>query len=129
MASIEPIRPLTELPLAQPRMVAEPRNLTLEALRALAHPARMELMAHIAARGPLCVCHLNDDLQYSQPVISKHLSVLRRAGLVESRREGRWVYYSVDEDVLDAARGFLEDLRDSMHRPHVADRCEDPEAG
>ncbi len=110
-------------------MAAEPRNLTLEALRALAHPARMELVAHIAARGPLCVCHLNDDLPYTQPVISKHLGVLRRAGLVESRRDGRWVYYAVNEDVLDAARGFLDDLRDSLHRPHVADHCDDPEAG
>jgi DNA-binding transcriptional ArsR family regulator len=129
MASIDPVRPLTELPLAQPRVVAAPRNLTLEALRAISHPVRMELVAHIAARGPLCVCHLDDDLHYSQPTISKHLGVLRRAGLVESRREGRWVYYAVNEDVLDAAREFLNDLRDSMHRPHVADHCDEPEAG
>ena len=129
MASTDPVRPLLELPLAQPRMVAEPRNVTLEALRALAHPARMELIAHIAARGPLCVCHLHEDLDYSQPTISKQLGILRKAGLVESRREGRWVYYSVNETVLDAARGFLDDLGDSMHRPHVADHCADPNAG
>ena len=130
MASIDPVRPLLELPLAQPRMgVAEPRNLTLEALRSLAHPVRMELVAHIAARGPLCVCHLNDDLSYSQPTISKQLGILRKAGVVESRREGRWVYYSVNETVLDAARGFLNDLTDSIHRPHVADHCDEPETG
>jgi DNA-binding transcriptional ArsR family regulator len=129
MASTDPVRSLLELPLAQPRMVAEPRNLTLEALRALAHPARMELIAHIAARGPLCVCHLHEDLDYSQPTISKQLGILRKAGLVESRREGRWVYYEVNETVLDAARGFLDDLQDSMHRPHVADHCDDPQAG
>ena len=45
MASIEPIRPLNELPMAQPRVVTAPRNLTLEVLRALAHPARMEVVA------------------------------------------------------------------------------------
>jgi DNA-binding transcriptional ArsR family regulator len=129
MASTDPVHPLLELPLAQPRMVAEPRNLTLEALRALAHPARMELIAHIAARGPLCVCHLHEDLDYSQPTISKQLGILRKAGLVESRREGRWVYYEVNETVLDAARGFLDDLQDSMHRPHVADHCDGPQAG
>ena len=129
MASIEPIRPLNELPMAQPRLVTAPRNLTLEVLRALAHPARMEVVAYIAARGPLCVCHLEEDLDYSQPTISKHLGLLRKVGLVESRREGRWVYYSVNEDVLDAARGYLDDLRDSMHRPHVADHCDEPSAG
>jgi DNA-binding transcriptional ArsR family regulator len=126
MAPIEPARPLTELPLAQPRMVAAPRNVTLESLRALAHPARLEIVAHIAARGPLCVCHLHEDLDYSQPTISKHLSVLRKAGLVESRREGRWVYYTVGEAALDAAHGYLEDLKASLHRPHVADHCDDP---
>ena len=129
MASIEPIRPLPELPMAQPRVVTAPRNLTLEVLRALAHPARMEVVAYIAARGPLCVCHLEEDLDYSQPTISKHLGLLRKVGLVEARREGRWVYYSVNEDVLDAARGYLDDLRASMHRPHVADHCDEPDAG
>ena len=127
MASTEPVRPLPEF--ARPRMAAEPRNLTLEALRALAHPVRMELVAHIAARGPLCVCHLNADLGYSQPAISKHLGTLRHAGLVESRREGRWVYYSINENALDAAHGFLDDLKESMRRPHVADRCKEPPAG
>jgi DNA-binding transcriptional ArsR family regulator len=126
MASTDPVRPLMELPLAQPRMVAEPRNLTLDAIRALAHPARMEVVAHIAARGPLCVCHLHEDLDYSQPAISKHLGVLRRAGLVESRREGRWVYYTVNEAAVDAAREYLDDLKASMHRPHIADHCDDP---
>jgi ArsR family transcriptional regulator, arsenate/arsenite/antimonite-responsive transcriptional repressor len=128
MASIDPVRPLLELPLAQPRVVAEPRNLTLEALRALAHPARLEIVSHVAARGPLCVCHLNEDLTYSQPTISKHLGVLRRAGLIESRREGRWVYYTVNESTLDAALGFLDDLKESMHRPHPADDCGEPRA-
>jgi ArsR family transcriptional regulator len=123
MASIDPVSPLSELPMAQPRVVAEPRNLTLEALRALAHPARLEIVSHVAARGPLCVCHLNEDLDYSQPTISKHLSVLRRAGLLESRRDGRWVYYTISEPVLDAALGFLDDLKASMHRPHPADDC------
>jgi ArsR family transcriptional regulator, arsenate/arsenite/antimonite-responsive transcriptional repressor len=126
MAATDPATLLSELPMAQPRVVAEPRNLTLEALRALAHPARLEIVAHIAARGPLCVCHLREDLDYSQPTLSKHLAVLRKAGLVESRREGRWVYYTVGEIALDAAHGYLEELKASMHRPHVADRCDDP---
>jgi DNA-binding transcriptional ArsR family regulator len=125
--SLEPAKPLQELPLApqlaQPRMVAQPRNLTLETLRALSHPIRLELIAQIAARGPICTCHLEEDLPYTQPTISKHLAVLRRAGLIQGRREGRWVYHTVDEATLEAARGFLDELHDSLHRPHVADEC------
>jgi ArsR family transcriptional regulator, arsenate/arsenite/antimonite-responsive transcriptional repressor len=117
-----------DLPLAKPKVVAQPRNLTLDVLRALAHPLRLELIAHIAARGPICVCHLEDSLPHTQAQISKHLGILRRAGLVESRREGRWVYYTIDEEALAAAGDFLADLRQSLRRPHLADSCEE-EAG
>src|SRR5512132_4182249 len=68
-------------PLAEPRVVAEPRNLTVEAFRALADPVRLELLARVAAHGPICVCHLEEQLPYSQSRISKHLGTLRRAGL------------------------------------------------
>ena len=105
-------------------MVEHPRNLTLEALRAIAHPLRLELMALIAARGPICSCHLEEHLGQPQPRISKHLAVLRSAGLVRTRREGRWVYYTADEGTLDAARDFLDELHASMHRPHAADDCD-----
>ena len=87
---------------------------------------RLELIAHIAARGPICVCHLEDALAYRQPRISKHLAVLRRAGLVTSRRDGTWVYYTAVMDALEPARDFLEQLGRSSHQPHLADSCDEP---
>jgi len=119
---VEPV----PLPVARPRIVTEPRNATLEAFRALGHPVRLELLAQVAARGPVCGCHLEADVGLTQPQISKHMSVLRRAGLVEARREGKWIYYTVGEEALEAARGFLGELESSMRRPHEADHCEDP---
>ena len=113
--------------LATPRIVSEPRNVTVEMFRALADPVRLELLARIAARGPLCVCHLQDDLPYSQSRISKHLATLRRAGLVTTRREGTWIYYSVEEEALRTARDFIDQLEGSLHTPHEADYC--PPAG
>jgi len=109
--------------MVQPPAITLPGDTTLEVLRALAHPLRLELVAHVAARGPLCSCHLEADIDASQPQISKHLGVLHRAGLLERRREGRWVYFSINEEALDAAGGFVEELKASMHRPHLADRC------
>lgn len=109
--------------LATPRIVSEPRNITLEVFRALADPVRIELLAQIAARGPLCVCHMQDDLPYSQSRISKHLGTLRRAGLVTTRREGTWIYYSVEEEALAVAREFIDQLQHSLHTPHEADYC------
>jgi ArsR family transcriptional regulator, arsenate/arsenite/antimonite-responsive transcriptional repressor len=118
-----PVAPGSGTPLAEPRVVAEPRNLTVEAYRALADPIRLELMALIAARGPICVCHLEEALPYTQPRISKHLATLRRAGLVSTRRDGNWVYYSADLEGLGVARDFIEQLEGSIHTPHTADAC------
>jgi ArsR family transcriptional regulator, arsenate/arsenite/antimonite-responsive transcriptional repressor len=113
--------------MAEARIVAEPRNLTVEAFRALADPVRLELLAHIAANGPICVCHLEDALAYRQSRISKHLAILRRAALVSSRREGTWVYYSVSDEGLEIAREFLDQVRASLGQLRAADVCEEPD--
>ena len=84
---------------------------------------RLELLALIAARGPLCVCHLHDGCPYSQSRISKHLATLRRAGLVTTRREGTWIYYSVEEEALAVARDYIDQLERSLRTPHEADYC------
>ena len=47
--------------------------------------------------GEVCVCHIHESLKVSQPKASRHLAYLRRAGLVEARREGLWVYYRLAE--------------------------------
>ncbi len=112
--------------VARPRLVVEERNLTLEAYRALADPIRLELLALIAAKGPICVCHLHEALPYSQPRISKHLAILRRAGLVSAERRGSWAYYSSDPEALEAARDFLDQLQASLRAPRLADACPEP---
>jgi ArsR family transcriptional regulator, arsenate/arsenite/antimonite-responsive transcriptional repressor len=117
------IADVSETAVAQPRVIDEPRNLTVETYRALADPIRLELLALVAARGPICVCHLEEELPYSQPRISKHLATLRRAGLVSTRREGNWVYYSAQLDGLEVAREFIDQLKHSVRTPHTTDSC------
>jgi ArsR family transcriptional regulator len=114
------------LPLAQPRVVVEHRNLTVDVFRALADPVRLEILAVIAAKGPLCGCHLQDELNYNQPRISKHLGVLRKAGLVTSERRGTWVYYTVEPEALEVATDFIGQIERSLHTPHEADYCPPP---
>jgi len=63
------------------------------------------------------------DLPYSQSRISKHLGTLRRAGILTTRREGTWIYYSVDPDALGLASDFVDQIEQSLHRPHAADYC------
>ena len=60
--------------------------------KALADEDRVRIVA-LLTHGELCVCHLEAALAQSQPSVSRHLAGLRAAGVVESRRDGNWVYY------------------------------------
>jgi ArsR family transcriptional regulator len=66
---------------------------TMEQLfQALGDATRLRILG-LLLTGEVCVCHIHESLKVSQPKASRHLAYLRRAGLVESRREGLWVYY------------------------------------
>jgi ArsR family transcriptional regulator, arsenate/arsenite/antimonite-responsive transcriptional repressor len=79
------------------------------ALKALADPTRLRILGLVAG-GEVCVCHLHEALGVPQPTASRHLAYLRRAGLVEGRREGLWVYYrlaALSDDILRALVGAV----------------------
>ncbi|MGH7568774.1 MAG: ArsR/SmtB family transcription factor [Gemmatimonadales bacterium] len=61
----------------------------------------------LTASQGLCVCELVDSLQESQPNVSRHLKVLKAAGLVTGRRDGRWIYYQL----RDPEHPLLQSLR------------------
>lgn len=74
---------------------------------ALSDPTRLQLVNLIDGR-EVCVCHLVDVLGQSQPKISRHLAYLRRAGLVQARREGKWMHYRLRRPSLAEAANVLE---------------------
>ncbi len=65
--------------------------------RALSDPTRLSLAAALAATDELCVCDLAWVAERSENLVSHHLRLLRNAGLVESRRDGKMVMYCVTE--------------------------------
>ena len=78
------------------------------ALRALADPLRRSLFEALAAVGELPVDALTKGRGVSQPAISQHLKVLRDAGLVLERREGRRAYYRALPQGLDPLHSWLQ---------------------
>jgi ArsR family transcriptional regulator, arsenate/arsenite/antimonite-responsive transcriptional repressor len=72
-------------------------------------------------RGERCVCELTDALDAAQSRLSFHLRVLREAGLVTDRREGRWMYYTLNVDTLAEVAGLAETLATPL--PARADGC------
>jgi len=63
--------------------------------------------------GERCVCELQDELGAAQSRLSFHLKVLKDAGFVNDRKEGRWVHYSLNSQALSDASEFLAEMRPS----------------
>lgn len=75
---------------------------------ALADPIRLRCLALIAARKELCVCELVAALELPQPKVSRHLAVLKNAGLLLDRRDAQWVLYGIALDLPDWAHEAIE---------------------
>lgn len=96
------------------------------ALLALSEPTRVRLIA-LLGEGETCVCHLVTALELPQPVVSRHLGVLRRAGLVAARRDGRWMWYRLVPSASRLARALVDAVvehRDELPgHARAAQRC------
>jgi ArsR family transcriptional regulator len=75
-----------------PRLLSEMELL----FKALADATRLRILG-LLLTGEVCVCHIHESLKIPQPKASRHLAYLRRAGLVETRRDGLWVHYRMAE--------------------------------
>lgn len=69
------------------------------AFKALGEPTRMKIIKMLS-QGSFCVCELSEYLDMLQPRVSQHLKILKDVELVRENREGYWVYYSLDREVL-----------------------------
>ena len=67
-------------------------------------------------RGEHCVCELTDDLDAAQSRLSFHLRVLKDAGLVTDRREGRWMYYTLNPEKLADVADLAQTLATPLPR-------------
>jgi ArsR family transcriptional regulator len=80
---------------------------------ALSDETRLDIV-QMLCDGERCVCELTDSLDAAQSRLSFHLKVLKDAGVVTDRRQGRWVYYALAESALVDAAAFLAAAR---HQP------------
>jgi DNA-binding transcriptional ArsR family regulator len=85
------------LPLAQ----LSANEAHVEAFKALAHISRLQVFfVLVKAEREMSVGEIQEAVEIAGPTLSHHLDILRRAGLVESRREERYVYYTVKRDTV-----------------------------
>lgn len=88
---------------------------TAQLFRLLSHPARVRILDALRRRDEACVCHLQAVLKQRQPYVSQQSGILRDAGLVDSRRDGLYIYYRLSDSkvvqVLDTILGPTSEPR------------------
>ena len=70
----------------------------IQLFKALSDSTRLRMLLLLLNHGELCVCDLMESLQIPQSTASRHLALLRNAGLVDGQRRGTWMYYQIVED-------------------------------
>jgi ArsR family transcriptional regulator, arsenate/arsenite/antimonite-responsive transcriptional repressor len=84
---------------------------TIETLfKALADRNRLRILKMLEVK-PMCVCEMTGVLGIAQPSVSRHLGILRNAGLLEDRKEGIWTIYALSRGADEAAAALLDSIR------------------
>ncbi len=89
---------------------------------ALSDETRLEIMERLKD-GEQCVCDLTDALKTGQSRLSFHLKVLKEAGLIKDRPEGRWIYYSLNAEAMEELEEVVRWLKPSPKRLGSPSKC------
>lgn len=82
---------------------------TAKLLKVIANPKRLKIVDMLSC-GELCACRILDAFQITQPTLSHDMKLLVDAGIVNDRREGKNIYYSLNNDVLDQLQKTLASI-------------------
>lgn len=87
--------------------MASAYNDTVKVFKAFCDENRLRILEMLRT-GEKCACKLLDDLQITQSTLSHHMKILCDADIVQGRKDGKWVYYSINPKGADRARELLE---------------------
>lgn len=109
--------------MSSPTLSLAVTSSAVSGLQALADINRLRILDALRD-GERCVCRLTDSLEMPQPLLSHHLRVLREAGLVSPRKDGRWVHYAIVPSALSEMEELLARIREDAARSGPKrDRC------
>ena len=110
------------MPVTAPSRSAHGAARTARLFHALSDPTRLAIVQRLRG-GERCVCDLTDLLGAAQSRLSFHLKVLRQAGVVEGRKEGRWSYYSLRAEAWTELEEAVDGLKPQPGRSAPAPQC------
>jgi ArsR family transcriptional regulator len=82
--------------------------------KALSDPSRLRMLTLLRDSGELCVCDIESVMGCTQTKVSRHLGYLRRAGVVRTRKQGLWVYYSLAPRAGSVERRIIDTLGSTL---------------
>ena len=101
---------------------AKPIKAASRLFHALSEPTRLQILEQLKD-GEQCVCELTEAFQTGQSRLSFHLRVLKEAGLINDRPEGRWMYYSLNVEGIQELESFVKTLKESHPLRRSSARC------
>jgi len=75
--------------------------------KCLSDPTRLDILKLVIAKQNVCVCEFTEQLELSQPKISRHLALLRNLSILLDQRQGQWVYYRLNPNLPEWANSIL----------------------
>ncbi len=84
--------------------------------KALGEPKRIMIL-DMLCNGELCACMILQEFEMSQSTLSHHMKLLCESGLVNSREEGKWTYYSLNTDTIERVKQFLNAITIEKENP------------
>jgi ArsR family transcriptional regulator len=94
--------------IVDPGMGDDEATVVADRFKALADPTRVRILNILMRNGECCACDVQTNFDLSQPTISHHLSVLKKAGLVDCDVRGRWCFYRANTEAITQLANTLE---------------------
>lgn len=92
-------------------------------MKALSDETRVKIF-DMLSQGELCACHILEEFKITQPTLSYHMKILSESGLVDSRRDGVWMRYSLNKENLKIIKEFFDHIGANMASQRLdTDKC------
>lgn len=90
--------------------------------KALSDETRVKIL-HMLADGELCACKILEEFQITQPTLSYHMKIMSDVGLVNSRKDGVWMRYTINKENLEILKDFLNAISVCKDNDNLNIRC------
>jgi ArsR family transcriptional regulator, arsenate/arsenite/antimonite-responsive transcriptional repressor len=110
------------MPVASTRPLLRDTARAAQWFHGLSDVTRLQIVEMLSHK-ERCVCELEQVLEIAQSRLSFHLKVLKDAGLIRDRRDGRWMFYNINPDVLDQMATFTRSVKPGKHAGSCSLAC------